>query len=65
MVSSTADNMITTARLLNNMMFAGINVVRILMPQLRDSAKEFSRIAVNTARSVECCIFQPVFIICT
>ena len=53
MVSNIADNMITTTRLLNNMMFAGMNVFRFLMPQLRDNAKEFSRIGVNTARTFE------------
>jgi hypothetical protein len=53
MVSNIADNMITTTRLLNNMMFAGMNVFKFLMPQLRDNAKEFSRIGVNTARTFE------------
>jgi hypothetical protein len=53
MVSNIADNMITTTRLLNNMMFAGMNVFKLLMPQLRDNAKEFSRIGVNTARTFE------------
>lgn len=53
MVSSIADNMITKTRLLNNMMFAGMNVFRFLMPQLRDNAKEFSRVGVNTARTFE------------
>jgi hypothetical protein len=53
MVSNIADNMITTTRLLNNMMLVGMNVFRFLMPQLRDNAKEFSRIGVNTARTFE------------
>jgi hypothetical protein len=53
MVSNIADNMITTTRLLNNMMLVGMNVFRFLMPQLRDNAKEFSRIGVNAARTFE------------
>ena len=35
------------------MMFASMNAFRFLMPQLRDNAKEFSRIGVNTARTFE------------
>ncbi|MGC2573923.1 MAG: hypothetical protein WA364_20595 [Candidatus Nitrosopolaris sp.] len=53
MVSNIADNMITTTRLINNMMFASMNVFRFLMPQVRDNTKELSRIGVNIARIFE------------
>ena len=35
------------------MMFASMNAFRFLMPQLRDNAKEFSRIGVSTAKTFE------------
>ena len=53
MVSRSADNMIASTRLVNNMMFANMNVFKTWMLQAKDNARELSRIGVNSARSFE------------
>ena len=52
-VSSSADNMIAATRLVNNMMFANMDVFKNTMQQAKDNAKELSRIGVNNARTFE------------
>jgi hypothetical protein len=53
MVSTTADNMITITRLVNNMMFVSMDAFKTLIPHVRDNAKKFSRIGVNSAKAFE------------
>jgi hypothetical protein len=53
MISNFADNIVAATRLLNNMVFANMEAYRTTIQQARDNAKEFSRIAVNAARSLE------------
>jgi hypothetical protein len=53
MVSSFADNMITTTRLENNMMFANMEAFKTSMQQAKDNAKKLSRVGVNSARTFE------------
>jgi len=53
MVSSFADNMIAATRLVNNMMFASMDVFKASMQHSKDNAKELSRIGVNSARTFE------------
>jgi hypothetical protein len=53
MVSSFADNMIAVTRLVNNTMFANMNVFKNSMLQAKDNARELSRIGVSTARTFE------------
>ena len=53
MVSRSADNMIASTRLVNNMMFANMNVFKTWMLQAKDNARELSRIGVNSARTFE------------
>src|SRR5947209_19087309 len=52
-VSSVADNTIAVTRLVNNTVFANMEVFRTLIHHERDNAKEFSRINVNTAQTWE------------
>ena len=53
MISNFADNIVATTRLLNNMVFTNMKASRTTIQQARDNVKEFSRIAVNAARSLE------------
>jgi hypothetical protein len=53
MVSRYLDNTFTAARLANNMTFVNMEAFKISMQQTKDSAKEFSRIAVNNAKMFE------------
>ena len=53
MVSSSADNIIAATRLVNNMMFANMDMFKTWMQQAKDNARELSRIGVNNARTFE------------
>jgi hypothetical protein len=53
MVRITADNVIATTRLANNIIFTSIEAAKALMPQLKDNAKELLRLSENAARSFE------------
>ncbi len=53
MISNFADNIVATTRLLNNMVFTNMEASRTTIQQARNNVKEFSRIAVNAARSLE------------
>ncbi|MBV9177350.1 MAG: hypothetical protein JO297_09950, partial [Nitrososphaeraceae archaeon] len=53
MVSSFADNIIAATRLVNNMMFANMNIFKNLMLQAKHNVKELSRIGVSTAKTFE------------
>jgi hypothetical protein len=52
-VSNLANNVITATRIINNMVFANMEAFKTSMQQAKDSAKEFSRIGVNTAKTFE------------
>ena len=52
-VSNLANNVITATRVINNMVFANMEAFKTSMQQAKDSAKEFSRIGVNTAKTFE------------
>jgi vacuolar-type H+-ATPase subunit H len=52
-VSSFADNTIAVTRLVNNTIFANLEAFKTSVQNARDNAKEFSRIAVNAARTLE------------
>jgi hypothetical protein len=52
MISNFADNIVGATRLLNNMVFTNMKASRTTIQQARDNVKEFSRIAVNAARSL-------------
>ncbi len=52
-VSNFADNMMATARIANNTIFRNINAYKTFIEREKDDVKEFSRIAVNTARTFE------------
>jgi len=49
----TADNVIATTRVANNIIFTNIEVANVLMPQLKDNAKELLRLSENAAKSFE------------
>jgi hypothetical protein len=53
MVSHSVDHTFTAARLANNMTLANMEAFKTSMQQTKDSAKEFSRIAVNNAKMFE------------
>lgn len=53
MVRITADNVIATTRLANNIIFTSIEAAKALMPQLKDNAKELLRLSENVAKSFE------------
>ena len=53
MVRITADNMIAATRLANNIIFTNIEAAKVLMPQLKDNAKELLRLSENAAKSFE------------
>ena len=52
-VSNFADNAMATSRIANNSIFANINAYKTFVQREKDDAKEFSRIAANTARTFE------------
>jgi len=45
--------MIAVTRLVNNMIFANMDLFKTWMQQAKDNAKELSRIGVNSARTFE------------
>jgi hypothetical protein len=53
MVRITADNVIATTRLANNIIFTNIEAAKALMPQLKNNAKELLRLSENVAKSFE------------
>jgi hypothetical protein len=52
-VSNFADNSIVTTRIANNAMFANMEALKTIIEHRRDDIKEFSRMAVNTAKAFE------------
>ena len=52
-VSSFADNTIAATRLVNNAIFANLEGFKTTVQNTRDNAKEFSRIGVNAAKTLE------------
>src|ERR687884_1214571 len=52
-VSSVADNAVTSTRLLNNTIFANMEAFKTSVQNARDNVKEFSRIGVNAAKTLE------------
>ena len=52
-VSSFADNTIAATKLVNNTMFANLEVFKTSVQNARDNVKEFSRIGVNSAKTLE------------
>jgi anaerobic ribonucleoside-triphosphate reductase len=52
-VSSFADNTIAATRLVNNAVFANLEGFKTSVQNTRDNAKEFSRIGVNAAKTLE------------
>jgi hypothetical protein len=52
-VSSFADNTIAATRLVNNTIFANLEVFKTSVQNARDNAKELSRIGVNAAKAFE------------
>ena len=53
LVSAFADNTIAVTRLVNNAMFANLEAFKRSVQNARDSVKEFSRIGVNSAKTLE------------
>jgi len=53
MVSSFADNTIAATRLVNNTIFANMEAFKTSMQNAKDNAKEFSRLGVNAAKTLE------------
>jgi hypothetical protein len=53
MVRITADSVIATTRIAKNIIFTNIEAANVLMPQLKDNAKELLRLSENAAKSFE------------
>src|SRR6188472_4429156 len=53
LVSAFADNTIAVTRLVNNAVFANLEAFKTSVQTARDNVKEFSRIGVNNARTLE------------
>ena len=53
LVSSFADNALAATRLVNNTIFANLEAFKTSVQNARDNAKEFSRIGVNAAKTLE------------
>ena len=53
MVRITADNVIASTRIANNIIFTNIEAANALIPQLKDNAKELLRLSENAAKSFE------------
>ncbi|PWU81324.1 MAG: hypothetical protein DLM72_07580 [Candidatus Nitrosopolaris wilkensis] len=52
-VCNFADNVMATTRVANNTLFANIGAYKAFAQREKDDVKEFSRIAANTARTIE------------
>ena len=52
-VSSFADNTIAATKLVNNTLFANLEAFKTSVQNARDNVKEFSRIGVNSAKTLE------------
>jgi hypothetical protein len=52
-VRTFANNVITATRVTNNMIFANMEAFKTSLQQVKESAKDFSRIGVNTAKTFE------------
>jgi hypothetical protein len=52
-VSTFANNVITATRVTNNMIFANMEAFKTSLQQVKESAKDFSRIGVNSAKTFE------------
>jgi hypothetical protein len=53
LVSAFADNTIAVTKLVNNAVFANLEAFKTSVQTARDNVKEFSRIGVNSARTLE------------
>jgi len=53
LVSAFADNTIAVTRLVNNTVFANLEAFKTSVQTARDNVKEFSRIGVNSAKTLE------------
>jgi hypothetical protein len=53
LVSACADNTIAVTKLVNNAMFANLEAFKTSVQTARDNVKEFSRLGVNGAKSLE------------
>jgi hypothetical protein len=53
MISNFADNIVTVTRILNNMTFTNMESFKTIMQRAQGNAEEFSRIAVNTVKSLQ------------
>ena len=53
LVSAFADNTIAVTKLVNNAMFANLEAFKRSVQTARDNVKEFSRISVNNAKTIE------------
>jgi hypothetical protein len=52
-VSTFANNVITATRVTNNMIFANMEAFKTSLQHVKESAKDFSRVGVNTAKTFE------------
>jgi hypothetical protein len=52
-VSNFADNAIVTTRIANNAVFANMEALKTIIERRKDDVKEFSRMAVNAAKTFE------------
>ena len=52
-VSNFADNVVTTTRIANNVIFANVDAYKTFVQHGKDDVKEFSRLATNNARMFE------------
>jgi hypothetical protein len=53
LVSAFADNTIAVTKLVNNAVFANLEAFKTSVQTARDNVKEFSRIGVNAAKTLE------------
>jgi hypothetical protein len=53
LVSAFADNTIAVTKLVNNAVFANLEAFKTSVQTARDNVKEFSRIGVNNAKTLE------------
>jgi hypothetical protein len=52
-VSNFADNAIATTRIANNAVFANMEALKTIIERRKDDVKEFSRMAINAAKTFE------------
>ena len=52
-VSNFVDNVITTTRLVNNMMFANVEAYKTTIQQEAENSKELLKVGINTAKTSE------------